>query len=554
MKTYGRLLFGNHQGRICWGIDCLEPHVATAFKRLFPKVRNGDIRHILTDTDETRADIKWFTDRYPLDCKPEVFEILAEGADRLAQRLADREAVMDLNWTAPDTPGAFRSKPPYFYQEQAAQIALSQGGLLLGDDVGLGKTISTFTCAARGAPMPMLVVCQSHLTRQWAAKCEEFTTFRSYAIRSSTPYTLPDADIYVISYNMLSGWVPVFTKGWFKSVVYDEIQELRHGTTTAKGRAARILSDFAEFKLGLTATPIYNYGDEIHTVMSYVNDVLLGERDEFLREWCGAAGTVSDPDALGSFLADSGWFLRRDEDHPSVDRSMPRPNIMSFEMDFDQIALAKEEDLLRKLATTVMTGGFTEAGRAARDLDVKMRHLTGVAKAKPVAAYVDMLLKESPRVLLAGWHRDVYDIWRYKLAKYDPVLYTGSETAAGKNRNVQRFMDPKGSRVMMISLRSGAGLDGLQFGCHDAVFGELDWSPKVHYQLLGRLRRPGQKKQVNGHYLHVNGGSDPVLMSMLGVKEDQSRGILDPGQAVRQVVTDTSRVKKLAQHVLEKVG
>src|SRR3546814_19467354 len=72
--------------------------------------------------------------------------------------------------------------------------------------------------------------------------------------------------------------------------------------------------------LGLTATPIYNDGDEMHTVMSYINHEVLGSREEFLREWCTPQGgnwRVTDPDALGSFLDDSGYRIRRDEDPPA---------------------------------------------------------------------------------------------------------------------------------------------------------------------------------------------------------------------------------------------
>lgn len=103
---------------------------------------------------------------------------------------------------------------------------------------------------------------------------------------------------------------------------------------------------------------------------------------------------------------------------------------------------------------------------------------------------------------------------------------------------------------MMISLRSGVGLDGLQHHCQDVVFGELDWSPQVHYQIIGRLRRPGQRQQVTAHYLHTNGGSDPVLLETLGIKTDQSRGITEPGVDAQERFTDDSRIKRLAAHVL----
>ena len=564
MKTFGRLRWGRFNGTAHWGVDSLAPHVAIAFKRLFPKVHTRMSRHILTDNDETRADLDWFMVRYPLDVRAIEREMLEEGTARMAARASERDEILQLDWTPGDAPAAFRDgKKPYLYQEQAAELTLRNPSLLLCDDVGLGKTITTFAVAARGAPLPMAIVVQPHLVKQWGKRAREFTNYRVHEIRQGTPYPLPVADLYVFSYSMLYGWLEVFNSGRFKSVAYDEIQELRRGPEegvgqgSKKGTAAMVLSRNAELVLGLTATPVYNYGDEMHTVMSYIAPNVLGTRDEFIREWCRSGGgghwIVNDPDALGSYLDSTGYRLRRREDDPAVDASMPPPNILDFELDYDRIALAKEEEILKSLAETVLTGKFAEAGQASRELDVKMRHLTGVAKAKPVAAYVDMLLREKKKVVLCGWHRDVYDIWRYALQKHDPVEYTGKESKAAKQRSVDRFCEGS-SRVMLISLRSGAGLDGLQHVCQDVVFGELDWSPQVHYQLIGRVRRPGQLRQCTGHYLHVNGGSDPILMSMLGIKADQSRGILDPGQAPQARVSDDGRVKALARYVLEGDG
>ncbi len=76
---------------------------------------------------------------------------------------------------------------------------------------------------------------------------------------------------------------------------------------------------------------------------------------------------------------------------------------------------------------------------------------------------------------------------------------------------------------MIISLRSGVGLDGLQHRCCTVVIGELDWSPQVHEQIVGRLERPGQTQQVQAIYLHANGGSDPLIIDMLGLKASQAR-------------------------------
>lgn len=103
------------------------------------------------------------------------------------------------------------------------------------------------------------------------------------------------------------------------------------------------------------------------------------------------------------------------------------------------------------------------------------------------------------------------------------------------------------SDLFIMSLRSGAGLDGLQERCHTIVFGELDWSPQVHAQCCGRLRRPGQAKQVDAIYLHADDGSDPTVISVLGLKASQSQGIVDPLSAPTDQHSDATRIQRLAE-------
>lgn len=551
MSTNGVLRLDARAGR--WVVSDLAPHVAMAFKRLFPRVPTAATELLLSDTDEVRADLDWFLLRYPLSMERAHAEELIAGTVRIADRAAQRDKILLPTWQPGETRGFRDGKAPYLYQSQAATIALANGALLLGDDVGLGKTVSAAATLTNGAALPAAIVAQPHLAFQWRDRLREFTTLRVHVIEGRMPYSLPAADVYVFRYSNIVGWVDVFSKGAMKSVVYDEVQELRHGTDTAKGQAAGLLSAKAHLSMGLTATPIYNYGDEIHNVMSFIKPGVLGDRYEFLREWCGYGKVVKDPDALGSYLRQTGYFLRRTEFDETVSASMPPANIIEYQVGWDQAAADDEMALTRMLAQTVLHGSFVEAGQAARELDAKMRMLTGIAKAKAVAAYVRLLLGEVPRVLLAGWHRDVYSIWAEQLSPFNPVLYTGSESAAGKDRSVKAFTQGD-SRVMMISLRSGVGLDGLQHNCRDVVFGELDWSPQVHYQIIGRLRRPGQPGQVTAHYLHTDSGSDPVLLETLGVKSDQSRGINDPGIAPRARHSDDSRIRRLAQFVIDQGG
>ena len=193
--------------------------------------------------------------------------------------------------------------------------------------------------------------------------------------------------------------------------------------------------------------------------------------------------------------------------------------------------------------------------RAAQEFDMRLRQLTGIAKAPHVAAFVRMLIEETDeQVVLVGWHRAVYDLWMDHLGDLEPGMYTGSETPKQKQATVDRFLNGD-TKLLILSLRSGAGLDGLQSVCNRIVFGELDWSPAVHEQCVGRIFRDGQDEATFAYYLVAESGSDPIVAEINGLKRGQLLGVLDPegSKAVPKTV-DPSHVRKLAEAYLKSRG
>jgi hypothetical protein len=193
---------------------------------------------------------------------------------------------------------------------------------------------------------------------------------------------------------------------------------------------------------------------------------------------------------------------------------------------------------------------------ASEQLINKMRQATGLAKAPFVADFVRMLVESGEPVVLFGWHRAVYDVWMDRLQDLRPVLYTGSETAKEKAEAMRAFTEgpeAERSKVIIISLRSGAGLDGLQYHCRTVVHGEFDWSPKVHDQCTGRVFRDGQPHPVIAYYMEALAGSDPIVIDVLGLKTSQSHGILDPtAELVQARAVDENHAKRLAEAYLAK--
>jgi len=576
MRTYGTVEFsqvtrlGETASR--WVIET-EPHVALRVKRLFGRVaKNGTPGHIeVLATDETSRDILWLLQRYPLRIQE------SDRAELELRSAAYEQRVVDVGrlLSGDIAPRAFDlALPPREYQRIAAEAALRTRGLLVADDVGLGKTISAIAMLTEPSTRPALVVTLTHLTTQWARELNRFAPdLTVHVIKKGTPYDIAGGkkkhgrdeilehrfpDVLVTNYHKLAGWASTLA-GTMRTVIFDEVQELRRGKESAKGTAANCIARAAQYRLGLSATPVYNYGGEFFHVMEALRPGALGTLDEFLREWCmerygTSQAPVRDPVAFGSYVRETGLMIRRTR--ADVSRELPEVMVMPQHVDADTEALNRVSVDVAELARVILrsTSEFTERGQAARELDWRLRQATGIAKAPYVAAFVRLLVESGEHVVLYGWHREVYSIWMDLLKDLSPVMFTGSESVTQKDLARDAFVGGA-AKVLVMSLRAGQGIDGLQEKSRTVVFGELDWSPGVHEQCIGRVHRDGQKDPVAVYYLLSDSGSDPVIADVLGVKRTQIEGIRDPNAPlVEAVTTKDGGIKRLAADYLARRG
>jgi len=307
--------------------------------------------------------------------------------------------------------------------------------------------------------------------------------------------------------------------------------------------------------MGLRSTPIYNYGAEFFHVVDVLIPGCLGTYDEFLREWCGDEQRLKDSREFGAYLRREGIMLRRTR--ADVGRELPALTKVGHEIEADPAALARVKGNAVALARVILANNERYKGErmhAAGEFDMLMRQATGVAKAPFVAEFVRILVESGQPVVLFGWHREVYSIWMERLADLNPVLYTGSESPAQKQAAKDAFCRGD-SKVLIISLRSGAGLDGLQEVCSTVVVGELDWSPGVVEQCIGRVHRDGQTKPVMAYFLLAAEGSDPIVADVLGIKREQIEGVRNPaiGMAER-VDAGENQIRRLAAQYLAAHG
>ena len=400
---------------------------------------------------------------------------------------------------------------------------------------------------------------------QWEGMVNRFAPdLFTHIINKRDPYPLPKRngrtpDVLIITYYKLEGWQQVLA-AYGNSIVFDECQELRR-SGSCKYVAATEIARNMTFRLGLSATPIYNYGGEIFNVCNVLSEGVFGPRSEFNREWCtdyGRHTTLRSPKAFGSWMADNHVMLRRTR--RDVGAELPPLTRIPHFVDYDIDALDEVDDKASELAHIILDRDRKELYRGERmnadaQLNNTLRQATGISKAPHVAEFLRLLLESGERVLVYAWHRAVYDIFAERLKEYRPVFFTGEESVVQKAKSLNAFMSRE-TNLMFMSLRAGAGIDGLQGVCRTVVFAELDWTDGVHEQCIGRIFRDGQKDPVSAYFLVSEGGSDPLVAETVGIKREQVEGIRNPkGEAEAPGLLETSvrKTADLATYYLEQI-
>jgi SNF2 family DNA or RNA helicase len=558
VKTYGKARL---KADGFWHVQ-LQPNAALVFKRLLGRVAKDSVGIIrVKNTDDVCRDLEWFLQRYPLDVKP--LKVLLK---RAARHKRNGEVFDELVAGAAQPQHFALAVPPRDYQCVAAECMLRMRSLLVADEMGVGKTASIICALSNPSTRPALVVTPTSIPQQWEDEIHRFCPqLRTHVIKQRDPYDVRNEagefpDVLITSYSKLAYWADSIA-GKVKTVAFDEIQELRHKGTedkpVAKYAGAARISRLCDFRWGTSGTPIYNYGEEFLNVISILKPGVLGTRTEFVREWCGrdqktGKAIIKSPKAFGAYLRDAGLMLRRTR--ADVGRELPALQRSMLRITADETELLKVDSDVTRFARMILDDRAKPSDKrnAFNQFDWRLRQATGLAKAPAVCALTQMLVENGERVVVFAWHRDVYDLYRKKLENSKPVFYTGSESTNQRRHAKDAFLAGT-ARVLVISLRTAAGLDGLQHACRNVVFGELDWSPGVHDQCETRVFRDGQLEPVHIYYPLSTTGSDPVVSEVLGLKRWQLEGALDPNADVLvKQVNRSDAVRLLAERYLAK--
>lgn len=215
-----------------------------------------------------------------------------KGVDRISQSLFN--ACVDLN--------------PH--QVEAALFALRSPlskGVLLADEVGLGKTIEAGLVLCQywaERKRNLLVICPASLRKQWQIELQEKFNLPSIVLdakvyreaeKNGSPNPFDNKQVIITSLHYASRMASEIRMVSWDLVAIDEAHKLRnsHRASNKMGQNIRWALEDRK-KLLLTATPLQNSLTELYGITTVIDDQLFGDFPTFRTLYATSDGDIKD--------------------------------------------------------------------------------------------------------------------------------------------------------------------------------------------------------------------------------------------------------------------
>jgi SNF2 family DNA or RNA helicase len=544
MENFGTLEYVLDKYSKTWSWKLTGQRAVSMISKLVPEAWYGENidEVIIPDSIESVRQLKAMMDRYPL-------EILSKSAwqRKVIKTYAPKPSLPPIKHKLNRAKAGeqFRGKLLNFQKEGLDFLLKSSGNALLADEMGLGKTVQTLSyVTTEKQTFPVLVIAPLVTLNNWEREISKFVKKKSRngrilegesptttIIRTGKLHELPKTDFYIINYELLYKRLPDLSKLNIKTLVCDEVHNLR-SKTTQKYKAVKKLAALQSisYRIGLSGTPIYNRGSEIWPIVDILKPGLLGSFKEFCEYFCyvnekGKAIVLENKRAsLRNELQKHVMLRRKKSDVLKELKDKVRyKEVIDADTDYyleelDKIWAKLEEE--QKGAETA----FKKSASYQRAIQSE-RQVAGIAKLPHVINFVKNIMEIEESVVVFCHHKVIHKLLHERLGEFSPVSIIGGQADTLRQDQIDKFQRGE-SKLMIAGIRAGnVGINLTR--AKYVIFAELDWSPAIHRQAEDRLHRIGQKNTVFAYYLIGNGTLDDHVASILVDKSYEIDAIMD---------------------------
>jgi hypothetical protein len=469
-------------------------------------------------------------------------------------------------------------------QYPVVRFALEHRQLLIGDDMGWGKTLSSLAAVAADGAFPAVVVCRPSLTLNWSAEIGRFFPgLTVHQAAGTTPEPVPDgADVIVIGSAALAarpratktgkefGWVKALAAAEPKALIIDEGQDTKERAANRSQACEQLAASVIArngLVLDLTGTAILNRPRELCQQLSILGRIgEFGGPKAFLwryclsetNEWGATYNGARNLAELHQRLLRWGIMIRRSDDAklglpPCREHVLRIPNA---DLDPDVMARYRqaEADLLGYLADQARqaaerlgadpVGAAVQAAMRAQAAEHlvainTLRQLAGHAKRGYVTTWIRDQVATGEKVMVAAHHRGEVD---HYAATFGGLKLQGGQPVADKEAAKAAFQQQPAAKAPVIAVAIGAGGVGHTLtAARIGVQAEQAWTPGETQQMKKRLHRIGQDRPVDYYITVAENTIDEQLREVVTAKQATLDVVLD-GQADDGAADDENSV------------
>ncbi len=448
---------------------------------------------------------------------------------------------------------------------------------LLGDEMGVGKTIQALGFINYLKPDNVLVVAPDTLAFNWRNEAVKWLiNDREIVIPRSGQSIVPNRDnlLVIVNYEKLIRESPLtrsLARIW-DVLICDEAHALK---TPDAQRTQAVLGENGLMQrshrcLFLTGTPIENYPKEIWTIAAAICPAKFGNWIEFAHRYCGLrrrGGRTVDTGAthLGELQQRlrASFMIRRRRADVLTELPPKRRQLVvlgdseidwSQDPDFQRWKQLYDADYEARLAAVEAAKTNEEYKAAIHALDEfigvafedmsEFRHKTALAKLPACISYIDDVLASGiDKLVIFAHHQDVLG----RLAEHygpEAVSLHGDTPKPAREAAVKRFQEGD-ARIFIGGLKTAVGFN--LFAASTAILVEVDWNPSIVSQAEDRLARIGQKKMVHIIHLVLDGTIDVNMSKRIIAKQEVLDKVLNrhPEQDLKPKAPPTNPIRQL---------
>ena len=439
-------------------------------------------------------------------------------------------------------------------------------GLCLADDMGLGKTIQVIALLLHRKekypddPGSILIISPTSVLFNWTREIKKFAPELEVVLHHGrdrikdasqiSEYIKPHR-IILTSFGTLRNDVDLLELIPFKGIIVDEIQNIKNYSSQ---QTQAIYKLQAQFKIGLSGTPIENRLMELWTLFEFLNPGLLGGRNEFQKNFILPITRFQDQDAIDKLkLILSPFILRMIKTDKTIISDLPEKNEMKIYIELSEIQVELYKELVEEALKDIKSNLANKMN--ILNLILKLKQLcnhpyhylkktappfgNGVKlkdfvlqsqKLERLVEMTDEVISNGEKVLIFTQFTKMAEIIKKVLeAKYKlKILYFhGGVPEKKRHELVDEFQseDLESSPIMILSLKAGGTGLNLTRGTTVIHFDRW-WNPAVENQATDRAYRIGQDSQVNVYKFITTGTIEEKIDMLLEEKKNLADKII----------------------------